>query len=68
MARQMEKTPGPGLNVAILRKQRDMSQVKLARKAGISVSLLSKIEIGDRALRGSRSSCRKTNGYRCAGS
>ncbi|MGH3931958.1 MAG: helix-turn-helix domain-containing protein [Pseudonocardiaceae bacterium] len=43
-------TPGPGRNVAILRKQRDMSQVKLARKAGVSVSLLSKIESGDRAL------------------
>lgn len=46
----MKRTPGPGANVALLRKQRDMSQVKLARKAGISVSLLSKIEIGDRAL------------------
>lgn len=43
-------TPGPGRNVAILRKQRDMSQVKLARKAGVSISLLSKIEIGDRTL------------------
>lgn len=42
--------PGPGRNVAILRKQRDMSQVKLAREAGVSVSLLSKIEVGDRAL------------------
>ncbi|MGQ0774090.1 MAG: helix-turn-helix domain-containing protein [Pseudonocardiales bacterium] len=44
------ETPGPGRNVAILRKQRAMSQVTLARKAGVSVSLLSKIEIGDRAL------------------
>lgn len=44
------ETPGPGRNVALLRKQRDMSQVKLALKAGVSVSLLSKIEIGDRAL------------------
>ncbi len=44
------ETPGPGRNVALLRKQRDMSQVKLARKAGVSVSLLSKVEIGDRAL------------------
>lgn len=44
------ETPGPGRNVALLRKQRDISQVKLARKAGVSVSLLSKIEIGDRAL------------------
>lgn len=43
-------TPGPGRNVAILRKQRDMSQAKLARDAGVSVSLLSKIESGDRAL------------------
>jgi transcriptional regulator with XRE-family HTH domain len=44
------ETPGPGRNVAVLRKQRDMSQVKLAQKARVSVSLLSKIEIGDRAL------------------
>lgn len=44
------ETPGPGRNVVILRKERDMSQAKLARKAGVSVSLLSKIEIGDRAL------------------
>lgn len=43
-------TPGPGRNVAILRKQRDMSQAKLAREAGVSMSLLSKIEIGDRTL------------------
>ncbi|MGH3874681.1 MAG: helix-turn-helix domain-containing protein [Pseudonocardiaceae bacterium] len=50
MAPEMEKAPGPGRNVAVIRKQRDMSQVKLARKAGVSVSLLSKIEIGDRAL------------------
>lgn len=50
MASQNEKTPGPGRNVAVIRKQRDMSQVKLARRAGVSVSLLSKIEIGDRAL------------------
>ncbi|WP_040405922.1 helix-turn-helix domain-containing protein [Amycolatopsis nigrescens] len=44
------ETPGPGRNVATLRKARDMSQVKLAREAGVSVSLLSKIEVGDRAL------------------
>lgn len=44
------ETPGPGRNVAILRKQRNMSQVTLAQKACISVSLLSKIEVGDRAL------------------
>ncbi|WP_026220336.1 helix-turn-helix domain-containing protein [Wenjunlia vitaminophila] len=44
------KIPGPGQNVAVLRKARGMGQAALARKAGISVSLLSKIEIGDRAL------------------
>ncbi|MCP2262663.1 DNA-binding transcriptional regulator, XRE-family HTH domain [Streptoalloteichus tenebrarius] len=44
------ETPGPGRNVAIIRKQRGMSQVQLARAAGVSVSLLSKIEIGDWAL------------------
>lgn len=45
-----EDTPGPGRNVAVLRKERDMSQAKLARAAGVSVSLLSKIEVGDRTL------------------
>lgn len=45
-----DRAPGPGANVAILRKQREMSQVQLARKAGVSLSLLSKIEVGDRAL------------------
>ncbi|KPC63578.1 XRE family transcriptional regulator [Streptomyces sp. NRRL F-6602] len=44
------KIPGPGANVAVCRKARGFSQVALARKAGVSVSLLSKIEIGDRAL------------------
>lgn len=44
------KVPGPGTNVAVLRKERDLSQVALARRAGISVSLLSKVEVGDRAL------------------
>ncbi|MFI6315775.1 helix-turn-helix domain-containing protein [Nocardia fusca] len=44
------RTPGPGANIALLRKQRDISQVQLARRARISVSLLSKIEVGDRAL------------------
>ncbi|MGH3807456.1 MAG: helix-turn-helix domain-containing protein [Pseudonocardiaceae bacterium] len=39
-----------GARVAELRKQRGITQVALARRAGISVSLLSKIEIGDRAL------------------
>ncbi|WP_369384176.1 helix-turn-helix domain-containing protein [Streptomyces sp. cg36] len=40
----------PGAHVAVLRKERGWSQAKLARKALVSVSLLSKIEIGDRAL------------------
>ncbi|WP_371653301.1 MULTISPECIES: helix-turn-helix domain-containing protein [unclassified Streptomyces] len=40
----------PGENVAVLRKSRGWSQRKLARGAGISESLLSKIEVGDRAL------------------
>jgi transcriptional regulator with XRE-family HTH domain len=44
------RIPGPGTNVAILRKAREMSQAKLARRAGVSVSLLSKIEVGDRVL------------------
>ncbi|MGH3936343.1 MAG: helix-turn-helix domain-containing protein [Pseudonocardiaceae bacterium] len=39
-----------GARVAELRKVRDITQVALARRAGISVSLLSKIEIGDRTL------------------
>lgn len=44
------KIPGPGTNVAVCRKARGLSQVALARRAGVSVSLLSKIEIGDRAI------------------
>ncbi|MBB5116797.1 hypothetical protein AF335_30105 [Streptomyces eurocidicus] len=40
----------PGANVAALRKGRGWSQAYLARKAAVSVSLLSKIEVGDRAL------------------
>ncbi|MFC4508366.1 MULTISPECIES: helix-turn-helix domain-containing protein [Streptomyces] len=44
------KIPGPGANVAVCRKARGLSQVALARRANISVSLLSKIEVGDRAL------------------
>lgn len=44
------KIPGPGTNVATLRKERDLSQATLARRAGVSVSLLSKIEVGDRTL------------------
>ncbi|MGH3852620.1 MAG: helix-turn-helix domain-containing protein [Pseudonocardiaceae bacterium] len=39
-----------GAWVAELRKGRDITQRALARRAGISVSLLSKIEIGDRTL------------------
>ncbi|MGH3872086.1 MAG: helix-turn-helix domain-containing protein [Pseudonocardiaceae bacterium] len=39
-----------GARVAELRKARGITQVALARRAGISVSLLSKIEIGDRTL------------------
>lgn len=42
--------PGPGANVAALRKDHGLSQVALARRSGVSVSLLSKIEVGDRAL------------------
>ncbi|GAB2880302.1 helix-turn-helix domain-containing protein [Streptomyces mayteni] len=40
----------PGANVAALRNMRGLSQAVLARKAAISVSLLSKIEVGDRTL------------------
>ncbi|MFI1254182.1 helix-turn-helix domain-containing protein [Streptomyces netropsis] len=47
----MGNTPlAPGANVAALRKARGWSQAHLARKAAVSVSLLSKIEVGDRAL------------------
>ncbi|MEU9122992.1 helix-turn-helix transcriptional regulator [Streptomyces sp. NPDC048506] len=45
-----QQVPGPGTNVAKRRKERGLSQVALARRAGVSVSLLSKIEVGDRAL------------------
>ncbi|MFF0224885.1 helix-turn-helix domain-containing protein [Streptomyces sp. NPDC004629] len=44
------QVPGPGANVAARRKELGLSQVALARRAGVSVSLLSKIEVGDRAL------------------
>lgn len=44
------QVPGPGSNVAARRKELGLSQVALARRAGVSVSLLSKIEVGDRAL------------------
>ncbi|WP_344259753.1 helix-turn-helix transcriptional regulator [Streptomyces sodiiphilus] len=40
-----------GENIALLRKTRDLSQRALATRARISLSLLSKIEIGDRACR-----------------
>ncbi|MGW6529825.1 helix-turn-helix domain-containing protein [Streptomyces venezuelae] len=40
----------PGANLAALRKERGWSQAHLAKKANISVSLLSKIEVGDRTL------------------
>jgi transcriptional regulator with XRE-family HTH domain len=46
----MVNVSAPGTNVAVLRKSAGMSQVALARRAGISHSLLSKIEIGDRTL------------------
>ncbi|MGH3600102.1 MAG: helix-turn-helix domain-containing protein, partial [Pseudonocardiaceae bacterium] len=39
-----------GARVAMLRKARGITQAALARRAGISVSLLSKIEVGDRTL------------------
>ncbi|MGH3755399.1 MAG: helix-turn-helix domain-containing protein [Pseudonocardiaceae bacterium] len=39
-----------GARVAELRKLRGIIQAALARRAGISVSLLSKIEVGDRTL------------------
>ncbi|MEV5509199.1 helix-turn-helix domain-containing protein [Streptomyces orinoci] len=45
-----ERTPGPGKNVAVLRKEHNLSQAQLARRAGVSLSMLSKIETGDRAL------------------
>lgn len=40
----------PGANLAALRKQRGWSQAFLARKARVSVSQLSKVEVGDRTL------------------
>ncbi|MGA6153495.1 helix-turn-helix domain-containing protein [Stenotrophomonas sp. NPDC087984] len=40
----------PGANVAVLRKERGWSQIHTARQATISLSLLSKIEVGDRTL------------------
>ncbi|MEV6009603.1 helix-turn-helix transcriptional regulator [Streptomyces sp. NPDC051976] len=46
----MSETPGPGANVARLRKARGLSQTALARRADVSLSLLTKIETGQRAL------------------
>jgi transcriptional regulator with XRE-family HTH domain len=43
-------TAATGARVAELRKARDVTQAALARRAGVSTSLLSKIEIGDRTL------------------
>ncbi|MER7026554.1 MULTISPECIES: helix-turn-helix domain-containing protein [Streptomyces] len=40
----------PGVNLAGLRKERGLTQRRLARLANVSVSLLSKIEVGDRTL------------------
>ncbi|MGA4846522.1 helix-turn-helix domain-containing protein [Streptomyces sp. G5(2025)] len=42
--------PAPGARVALLRKARGLSQTALARKAHVSLSLLSKVEVGDRPL------------------
>ncbi|MGH3868938.1 MAG: helix-turn-helix domain-containing protein [Pseudonocardiaceae bacterium] len=39
-----------GSRIAQLRKERDVTQVALARRAKVSLSLLSKIEVGDRTL------------------
>ncbi|MFJ2817175.1 helix-turn-helix domain-containing protein [Streptomyces sp. NPDC087294] len=44
----MESTPAPGENIAVLRKARGLGQAKLARLAGLSLSYLSKIEVGTR--------------------
>ena len=46
----MDTAATGGAHVAELRKTRNVTQTALARRAKISVSLLSKIEIGDRAL------------------
>ncbi|MEU0986650.1 helix-turn-helix transcriptional regulator [Streptomyces sp. NPDC005953] len=40
----------PGAHLAALRKAHGLSQSQLARRASISLSLLSKIEVGDRTL------------------
>ncbi|MFD7105107.1 helix-turn-helix domain-containing protein [Streptomyces celluloflavus] len=43
------RTPAAGENIQVLRKARGLGQTKVARAAGISVSLLRKIESGERA-------------------
>ncbi len=48
--RCMTDVDNGGSRVAQLRKTRGLTQAALARRAGISVSLLSKIEVGDRTL------------------
>lgn len=45
----MTSTPSAGENIAVLRRARGLGQTRLAREAGVSVSLLTKIESGDRA-------------------
>lgn len=42
----MHSTPSAGENIAVLRKTRGISQAALARRMGISLSYLSKIEVG----------------------
>ncbi|MEU0841656.1 helix-turn-helix transcriptional regulator [Streptomyces sp. NPDC005962] len=42
----MHSTPSAGENIAVLRKTRKMNQAALARRMGISLSYLSKIEVG----------------------
>ncbi|MFG3098965.1 helix-turn-helix domain-containing protein [Streptomyces sp. NPDC048182] len=44
------EVPGPGANVAVLRKERGWGQARLASEAGISTSLLGKIERGERPM------------------
>ncbi|MFJ8856639.1 helix-turn-helix domain-containing protein [Streptomyces sp. NPDC102437] len=42
--------PAPGEHVAMLRKARGWTQTQLSDRANVSTSLLSKVEVGDRAL------------------
>ncbi|MFI0164781.1 helix-turn-helix domain-containing protein [Streptomyces sp. NPDC017095] len=44
------EVPGPGASVAVLRKERGWGQERLAAAAGISKSLLGKIERGERPM------------------